>query len=300
VSKRAGWRGPAEAAPTTTRAWAVPGTEEAERSDFWPLQPAQIDPIRSYAATDRRKREEALMVSISDSLGCSIVRGATGRKTNFLDAKDNADEREVIAWRDAPDMDAMLAHPTAVRFAQLLRTHAPLEAAPPMRTYRGRWFSLAADAKPGEFGPPPANRCKHGRYNNEGHPVLYLASSSQGVLAEFSEDQDSHEPRFLMCQALDSDLSGLRIFDASASTLANFEHCVWDYAERPDIGRVAGKEYLFSRAVAAVVRAAGFDGMLVPGVRGTPSNRYNNLVLFDAEPRWRDWPAPESAQQLRT
>ena len=53
------------------------------------------------------------------------------------------------------------------------------------------------------------------------------------------------------------------------------------------LGRPGPNDYSYSQLVADLVRGAGFDGMLVPGVRGT-GGAYRNLVIF--EPRcWRDW-----------
>lgn len=46
--------------------------------------------------------------------------------------------------------------------------------------------------------------------------------------------------------------------------------------------------FQFSQQVAEFVRAAGFDGMLVPGVRGREDRRYSNLVLF-THAGWRGW-----------
>jgi hypothetical protein len=45
--------------------------------------------------------------------------------------------------------------------------------------------------------------------------------------------------------------------------------------------------FAFSQFVAALV-SDGFDGMRVPGVRGTDAVRYTNVVMFSHE-RWLEW-----------
>jgi len=44
-----------------------------------------------------------------------------------------------------------------------------------------------------------------------------------------------------------------------------------------------------SRCSIPPVACGRFDGMLVPGVRGDQSTRYDNVVLFRPHDRWQDW-----------
>lgn len=44
----------------------------------------------------------------------------------------------------------------------------------------------------------------------------------------------------------------------------------------------------FSRFFAQLVSSAGFDGMIVPGVRGDPRRRYRNVVIFNPVD-WQHW-----------
>ena len=60
---------------------------------------------------------------------------------------------------------------------------------------------------------------------------------------------------------------------------------MFDYSE---IERDPNK-YFKSQILAELISKSGFNGFLVPGVRGSIENRYNNLVLFDPNLQWRQW-----------
>lgn len=220
------------------------------------------------------------------TVGCELTRGATGRTTRSMDPEEVSDDLLVAEWSRAESVEAMLLHPGAVRFAELMRLQ-PQRALGTMQAYRGRpQNAITGDPEPSNFGPPPVARTTLYRYNEEGNPVLYLASTPAGVWAELTH----RGPCPLFCQEFIVDLSSMRILDASCSTLHNFLQHAWDAAERLEL-----REYMFSRALAKLVRAAGFEGMVVPGVRGTRDGRYCNLVVFEPEPHWQDWLAPGRA-----
>jgi hypothetical protein len=80
-------------------------------------------------------------------------------------------------------------------------------------------------------------------------------------------------------------LDDLRIADLRQSVEALVNHVFW-WTEIASKDRGAG--FLFSQFVAGRVEAC-FDGMIVPGVRGHESIRYNNVVVFRPENRWRSW-----------
>ena len=82
----------------------------------------------------------------------------------------------------------------------------------------------------------------------------------------------------------------LRLGDLAASDLTEFVKAVFDVAENSAVeGRVGPTTLLFTQVVARIVREAGFDGMVVPGVRGTTDFKYRNVVVFDATNRWAEW-----------
>ena len=75
-----------------------------------------------------------------------------------------------------------------------------------------------------------------------------------------------------------------RLRPPSVEGLPLLNHAFWwaEIANKED-----GTKFLFSQFVAGGV-ANLFDGMIVPGVRGDDSTRYDNIVIFRPD-RWRDW-----------
>jgi hypothetical protein len=64
----------------------------------------------------------------------------------------------------------------------------------------------------------------------------------------------------------------------------------FDIAERCGPGPISvGESFAFSQAVALLVRRAGFDAILVPGVRSKNGLTYANVVVFAPGQRWRRW-----------
>lgn len=204
--------------------------------------------------------------------------------TECFELEQVEDDRLVTEWACAESVGAMLTHRGADRFSDLMRLQ-PQTAHGTIRGFRGRLREqIGGEPSPFDFGPPPADITTLFRYNEDRCPVLYLASTPEGVWAEVNHHRGS---RTLSCQEFFVDVSTMRILDASWRELHNFLHLAWDMAERPEL-----PEYKFSRTLAKLVRAAGFQGMLVPGVQGKLESRYSNLVMFDPESRWHDWLAP--------
>jgi len=115
---------------------------------------------------------------------------------------------------------------------------------------------------------------------------LYLATSASGVVRELCSELP---PVDLYCQNYRLPLGVLRVVDFSSPDLENFVHIAFDYAEYGlGSGGINDREYGFSQVLAEIVEAAGYEGMIVPGVRGTPDDRYCNVVLFSAE-SWKEW-----------
>lgn len=229
-------------------------------------------------------------IAISDSVGCSITRGATGRTTRFFTTEQIDDERLAKQWSSVPDLEGLLVHPGAMRFNELMaKNQSTLTGI--VRAYRGRLRStLPDDPDVRDFGPPPEPFARQGRYNNQGQSVLYLATSPDGVRVECPTDSDDDG---VLCREFLVDIGSLRIFDASSESLPDFLHIAWDEAERQEL-----PEYLFSRALAELVRRQGYDGMVVPGTRGCPSNRYRNIVFFNPGRIWEHWISDSSPLSL--
>jgi RES domain-containing protein len=136
---------------------------------------------------------------------------------------------------------------------------------------------------------PPANR-----YNRAGRPALYMCDSEAGVHRELARDLERLGCGSLVLQGYELDLGALRLADLSSPDLDNYIQVVFDIAESCDVeGRVGPRDCDFSRAVAELVADAGFDGMLVPGVRGEPKHHYRNVVIFHPCEAWRGWSTRE-------
>ena len=69
---------------------------------------------------------------------------------------------------------------------------------------------------------------------------------------------------------------------------SKFVNQVFWFAETPVSG--SSDDYEFSQFVAQVV-SRRFEGMIVPGVRGDKSFRYNNVVIFEPG-NWKRWLGP--------
>ncbi len=216
------------------------------------------------------------------SCGCSLIRGATGRISNYLNSTDATDEQLIKEWVKAGD----LHHPGAAKFRDLI-TGLKSEI-PELLLFRGRFKSEDMQPMPsaGHFGPPRKDEAKAGRYNQLGRPVLYLATSANGVVRELCAELP---PVDLYCQNYRLPFGVLRVANFSSSDLENFVHIAFDYAEYGlGSGGINDREYGFSQVLAEIVEAAGYEGMIVPGVRAVPDARYCNVVLFSIE-SWEEW-----------
>ena len=144
--------------------------------------------------------------------------------------------------------------------------------------FRGRFLS----SPPGsfqDFGPPPPDRARQGRYNAEGVPALYLCSSVNGVMRELGPPPPGCRlwiQRFRI-------LPELRMADARQLTIDSLAAAVFWLIESgrdrssppPRLGQRVGQ-----------IIGADFDGLVVPGVRGEPNELYWNAVVFRPGCRW--------------
>lgn len=135
----------------------------------------------------------------------------------------------------------------------------------------------------GEFLPPPKSKCREGRYNHAGKPVLYLASShkvafmevgepERGVLVASVSINDPLRILDLTTEELPSDL--LRAITASSLLSAPTSGEGWD---KP--------EYRFSRFVADCARHAGYSAIMYPSIADASGM---NLVVLAPLSTWTD------------
>jgi hypothetical protein len=144
--------------------------------------------------------------------------------------------------------------------------------------FRGRFFSSPPDSFQ-DFGPPPPDKARRGRYNTEGIPVLYLCSSVCGVVRELGTPPLGCKLWIQRFQILPE----LRMADARELAIDSLAAAVFWLIESgrdrslspPRLGERVGQ-----------LIGAEYDGLIVPGVRGEPNELYWNAVIFRPDDRW--------------
>jgi RES domain len=153
--------------------------------------------------------------------------------------------------------------------------------------FRGRFLSSPPHPFR-EFGPPPFDLAKRGRYSAERVPALYLCSSKTGVIRELGAPPEGFKcwiQRFRIS-------AGLRMVHArdlatdslAAAVLWLIESGRDRLSDPPKLGQRLGE-----------LIGKDYDGLIVPGVRGEPNELYWNAVVFHPEGRWERL-ADESVQ----
>jgi hypothetical protein len=192
-------------------------------------------------------------------------------------------------WYSTPK-DRLLSHSAAVRFRKELLNVS--KVGEELLCVRGRRDDRKIKSWK-QMGPPCPGGQPPGRYNSAlGDNVLYLADSKEGVLAELKPK--SGERTFFQWYRIPA--TSLQIGDFASSELSDFMTAVFDYAENE--GRCCDEkknsEWPFSQALAKLIRQSGFDGIIVPGVRGSADRKYKNINVFAPGARWRTWALRDS------
>ncbi len=212
------------------------------------------------------------------------MTGATLSATNDHTARYltcGVEYRLVQSWARMPSRRLLQSHPATARMTEELLSVHPINQRS-IRGYRGR---LIREGHPTpessrDMGPPrPGNTNDMGRYNEKGHPVLYLCESEYGVRRELSGEGRLFVQEFILPTDVVR-IADLRQLDPNGFLAATMWHA-----------EMAGQDgyptVRFSQVVAMVV-SQKFDGMAVPGVRGDNSQTYSNIVIFPR--RLRHWP----------
>jgi hypothetical protein len=203
----------------------------------------------------------------------------TGRKVDVESAYAPA-----RAWLEQCTLSSFEHAECDERFRQALVEAIGVRFGHPL--FRGRFFNHPP-ASAREFGPPPPPHARESRYNRDGKRALYLCTSSLGVLKEM-EPQPGEE---LWIQRF-SNVASLLLFDARPLPQTSFTAGVfWVVEQQRD--RTQETPALGARIGELV--AERFDGMIVPGVRGSaedrdsPEVRYSNVVIFRLLDHWHDF-----------
>ncbi len=212
-----------------------------------------------------------------------LTRGHTGRKVTV-----DIDYRDASKWAEEHRCLLLPYVRGSWRFRRELRSIEALHG-DALVAFRGRPDDGTVKGWE-QMGPPPSNVASDGRYNRQGRPMLYLCDSEDGVRHEVGTDGKS-----LCIQKYKVDLSAILLADLASPKLSNFVRAVFDLAESCKVpGRPGRQDYAFSHTVAKIVEGAGFDGIIVSGVRGNPSQQYRNVVIFRPGQLWRAWSARDA------
>jgi hypothetical protein len=236
----------------------------------------------------RRAYEEKAQVVIGNKVtaGHALTCGDTGRLIEGGTPEQQKQEGLILDWLKYISNEECLAHLAASKFCSLIHNN-PIIKDRCLVLSRGRNIAteMAPTVKPKGFGPP--EETKPGRYSIASNPVLYLSTSEQGVFYELKSYQKPGQTLF--CQKYNLPTNELKIADFSPNNIDNFIQLVFYYAERGlRNGTIDKGDYVFSQVVAELVKKSGFDGMVIPGVRGTVNHRYSNIVIFDPSD-WEKW-----------
>ena len=213
--------------------------------------------------------------SLSGSVSKVVIRGHTGRRI-AVDRDFYRAQR--LAARATPLLNLS---PWAWRIARHLR-NATVAAPSTLVLVRARPLDDSIHGWE-QMGPPPVGRAPAGRYNRAGTAVLYLSTSEDSVRLEVRSGR-------LCLQQYNIDSSRLRIADFASAQASNLLHAAFDLAESACVpGRSGPTNYAFSQFLARRICRSGFDGFIVPGVRGNGTIRYQNVVLLHPEGRWSSW-----------
>lgn len=226
--------------------------------------------LKESVAPKASKSHEALAV---------LTRGHTGRKVTI-----DLDYSLAKEWSTVRCRILLHMHPGAQCFLKMLRREQTLQGTL-LTCFRGRLKNGNVHDWE-DMGPPPAPFASDGRYNRAGCVVLYLADSQEGATREMTRNEEQS----LVLQEYSLDFTDLRLADLAHPKLHSFLRAVFDIAESCRVvGRGGPDTFHFSQTVAALVKRAGFDGMVVPGVRGGLNLTYRNIVVFNPSNRWRVW-----------
>ncbi|MFY9610318.1 MAG: RES family NAD+ phosphorylase [Blastocatellia bacterium] len=229
--------------------------------------------------TDKRKIVSAVGSAAGTSHVVAVPAATFVPTTRQIDGGDQC-WSQVQEWAMLEDNQQLASDPLSLTLSEVLANTQPFPAGE-LRCFRGVAFPEGLVPEPSNMGPPPDRRmAAPGRYNAEGHRVLYLSGSLDGVTREVKPGLNN---TWLQSYTLRCDRLRIADFRPPVKPLVN--HVFW-WTETASEDR--GTRFLFSQFVADLVEQF-FDGMIVPGVRGDGSLQYFNVVVFRPNEYWRDW-----------
>lgn len=196
--------------------------------------------------------------------GTALKRAHTGRVSESLSTEQQFCELLVNEWLDAPEEQSDALGRALIE--ELLRS-LPTCGMP--AALRARSFEEHLEPiDPLCFGPPRDPSA--GRYNRAGQSTLYAGTTVEGLRAEMARyavpGRHFYYARYRPTEAL-------RLANLTDPAAHAALHLAFDRAERLDA------DYEAAQRIADVARQH-LDGFIVPGVRGTATHHYTNVVVF--------------------
>ncbi len=204
--------------------------------------------------------------SVRGTLGATYTGRSIDVEGGYAVAKEWVESYERSA-KERPDLERLLLGCLNLAPQDIFDT----------RVFRGRFLSEPS-ASFRDFGPPPPERTTRGRYNGEGTPALYLSSTKAGVIRELGSTPVGCElwiQRFRL-------LSELRMADARELPIDSLAAAVFWLIEH---GRNRRQYPRLGERIGHLI-SCDYDGLIVPGVRGDPTELYWNAVVFRPGDRW--------------
>ncbi len=215
--------------------------------------------------------------STSLSFGANATISATQQRTGRR-IEANELHAKVESWSKSIDP---ASHKLARDFRVALTHVVPCHERE-IISYRGRRFKNGEVPSWQQMGPPPEISCVEGRYNQPQKPALYLCENIKAVMREPIKGNDP-----LWVQKYLLPMKSLKIGDFRTERSREFISQVLWFAEHA--GEATNTcSFSFSQFIAKLVMEK-FDGMLVPGVRGSSEFRYYNIVILRRLDEWETW-----------
>ncbi len=234
-------------------------------------------------------------VHMGDQVEADIRRGSTGREIPSAQADLVG---EIKSWL-CSDLAVWTNHPLSSKFLKEINTRELQQSScSSLEAFRMQWVEGTPTCE--RMGAPEPGQTPAGRYNEKGCPALYLSLEYDGARREIKNFGAS--PReALWVQKYNLPLKKLSVVDVRVQGDVDWFGTVFDYCETAERANNSSSPYPCSRRIAALVRQAGYDCMLIPGVRGDRDGRYTNAVVFNfGSHRGCDWQMGNPEQVIFT
>lgn len=221
-------------------------------------------------------------VAISDKTLDTIKRNTTGRTIKYKTIFDDEAAVCVSSWFKCCNENDFKKHPAAKKLIDKINlNYLDLIVKFQITAFRGRWLGKEDTIESLRFGPPLLKNSNQNRYSKDDEPALYLSGSTDGVKAELYDIPENKV--YLYSQKYQLTNASLKMADLSVEC---YNPIITQAFDRSEL-ELDAEQYWKSQILAKMIKETGFDGMIVPRVRGKGGNRYKNIVLFCPKQGWK-------------